>query len=199
MIMKPEEQGFTLVELLVAMVAGSFLLASLSWAIAMLGRDLKVDTDASVSGEIARITPMLKSMLESAALPMADGSGFEGTPTGLVATVPPPRSTGSTGSMRLTLRVAASSKGHDLVARLAPLDLTAQWPATMAADNILATGFDDIRFEYRQRDMSDGPRLPALIVIIFTRGAAQARIAIAPWITASGSCHFDPISLECRK
>ena len=195
---RDQDDGFTLVELLVAHVASSMLLASLSWAIATLGRDLRGRSDTGPLAQIISATPILTQMLEGAMLPGTDGKGFEGTTDQLMAIVPPPLAAGPVGPVALTLRSQRDGRFQNLVATLRPVDATAPWSSSQASAHMLIKGTDDIRFDYVARADSGRPQLPALITIEFKLKGETKRIAIAPKRTSDGSCRFDPISQACR-
>jgi prepilin-type N-terminal cleavage/methylation domain-containing protein len=195
---RDQDAGFTLVELLVALVASSMLLASLSWAIATLGHDLRGRGEPGPLAQIISATPTLTQMLEGAMLPGAEGQEFEGTADQLVAIVPPPLAAGPVGPVALTLRAERDGRYQNLVASMRPVDATASWPAPQANGHLLVKGAENIRFDYVARADSGRPQLPALIIIDFKLKAETKRIAIAPKRTSDGSCRFDPISQACR-
>lgn len=195
---RDQDAGFTLVELLVALVASSMLLASLSWAIATLGHDLRGRHDTGPLAQIISATPMLTQMLEGAMLPGAEGQGFEGTADQLTAIVPPPLAAGPVGPVALTLRTERDGRYQNLVATLRPVDAAAPWPESQARAHMLVKGTDDIAFDYVARADTGHPQLPALITIEFKLKGETKRIAIAPKRTSDGSCRFDPISQACR-
>ena len=55
--------GFTLVELLVAMVAGSLLLASLSWMLGNVSHSLKAPAKDRVAAQLSQIEPTLSQLI----------------------------------------------------------------------------------------------------------------------------------------
>lgn len=193
------DDGFTLVELLAALVAGSLLLAALSWVVSSLGRELHAPSrDAAVS-TIAAITPALIGLLERAGLPDSEGNGFVGEADRLIAVVPPPDALGPVGPLTLTLVAERTRRGEGLAITLASVDPAVRLPTVVTGSRLLADGFAAIDFEY-VRGHDDGPsRLPRLILIRFTDGRRAVRtIAIKPRITADGRCQFDLIALACR-
>lgn len=193
------EKGFTLVELLVAMVAGGLLLASLSWAVATMAHELRGSRIDTKVAQLQALSPVLTRLVEGAYPPGDDGSKFTASPTGLIALVSPPEVAGPIGPLRLTLDVRQTAAGKSLEALFAPVDPTEAWPPLLRKAQPLAKGWDDIRFEFRALPQTDRPRLPALISIVFIDGDIERRIAIAPRLTTDGSCRFDPISMECRR
>lgn len=193
------EAGFTLVELLAAMVAGGLLLASLGWTVSSLGRELARSRDADATGDAAATAALLVTMLEQAYPVAKDGSGFEGHGDGLTALVPPPMAAGDAGPMRLTLRVAPAKGGEGLFARLEPVQPGSAFPAALTGERMLLGGYRAIRFDYADGPAEAPPRLPRLIGLTLTApDGAVRRISAVPRIDSDGRCRFDPVSMECR-
>lgn len=193
------EAGFTLVELLAAMVAGALLLASLGWTVSSLGQELGRSRDADVKGDAAATAALLVTMLEQAYPVAKDGSGFEGRGDGLTALVPPPMAAGNAGPMRLTLRVGPAGGGQGLFARLDPVQPGSTFPAPLAEERLLLGGYREIRFDYSVQPPGMPPRLPRLIVLTLIGGdGAVRRISAVPRIDSDGRCRFDPVSMACR-
>jgi prepilin-type N-terminal cleavage/methylation domain-containing protein len=194
-----QEAGFTLIELLAAMVAGSMLLVSLGWTVASLGRELaQSKADAGVARfETAART--LRSLIEQASPPAPNGSGFIGSADRLQAIVPPPMAAGAAGPLRLTLRIATSDAGQDMLARFEPVEPSSPFPAALRAERPLLTGYRSMRFDYEAVAGGQEPALPRLIT--FTAVEADGtvrRISAAPRIDNDGRCRFDPVSMTCR-
>lgn len=193
-----EANGFTLVELLAAMVAGSFLLASLSWTVSTLARRLPVKADTIRDQQLEAVAPAIVQMLEQAAPPSGGKKSFSGDARGLSAIVPPPMSAAGSGPLRLSLRVGAAGGGEGLYAAFAPIDPAAPFPPEAAGERLLAGGFRSIGFEYVESRQPQ-PRLPRLISLRFTSPDGDIRrITATPRLDSDGSCRFDPISMTCR-
>ena len=193
------EAGFTLVELLAAMVAGAMLLVSLGWTVSTLARELGRSRAADAKGDAAAAATLLVGMLEQAHPVAADGSGFEGRAGGLTALVPPPMAAGDAGPMRLTLRVGAGGGGEALFARLAPVQPGSAFPAALSAERMLLGGYRSIRFDYSGGAPGSPPRLPRLIALTLTAADGSVRrISAVPRIDSDGRCRFDPVSMACR-
>jgi prepilin-type N-terminal cleavage/methylation domain-containing protein len=189
-----KENGFTLVELLAALVAGSLLLVALGWAIRGLGDQYRRHATAGAAERVAGITPFLEDEI-GRALPPARGAAFGGNETQLALTVPPPRALGAVGPVRLDLSVIASRAGKALVARFGGQGL----PEAAARPVTLADGFRDIRFSYLRRANDLPATLPRLITIQFTApDGTVLPLGIVPRLTMAADCVFDPISLACR-
>jgi len=194
-----EENGFTLVELLAALVAGSLLLAAISWVVGSLGRELHARPRDAAVAALTTITPALTTMLERAGLPDKAGNGFTAERSRLTATVPPPDALEAVGPLTLTITAERTRRGEGLMMTLAAVDPMVHLPASVVGPRLLADGFTGIDFEYVHGDDAATPQLPRLILIRFTDAARAVRtIAVEPRINADGRCQFDLISLACR-
>lgn len=192
------EAGFTLVELLAAMLAGAFLLAVLAWNVAALGREVRADVDYDPADAVAAIAPQLSTLIE-AALPPGAGDEppvLQSDKLSIVTTAP--MALGPVGPMRLTLSVNRDSTGEALSARVELLDEELSLPETARAEQKLLSGMDRIDFDYVDPD-SGTAGLPRLVRLIVDTGRGEPiAIAAAPRVNTGGACHFDLISMACR-
>lgn len=194
------EHGFTLVELLVAMVAGSMLLASLTWTLSTLGRELAASRQAEPRQRLAAAAPMLVNLIERTVPPASDQPAIVAEPRRLAFVTMPPAALGAVGPVRATLTVRGDAGGDSLHARFAPLEATAGFPAAALSDRPLLEKYRSIGFDYRLPAADDPRPLPRLVTIrLVDREGRSTSIAAAPRITAGGDCRFDPVSMTCRR
>jgi len=192
------EAGFTLVELLFALVAASMLLIGLSYALRGLEAQFRRSASAPPSAQLIAVQPFLAGMLAHAT-PLDQGATLAGSPASLDITVPPPESFGFIGPLRLLLRVEQAKDGAALTARFEPSRPGQTLPPSAVAGRVLAHGFKAIRFAYLRRAGDPRERLPRLISILFvTADGTTLPLAFAPRLNMGAACVFDPISLACR-
>lgn len=194
-----KSNGFTLVELLVAMVAGSFLLISLSWAVASLGRELRQSRTIETRDRVAAIAPALTALVEQA-LPTSPGTEpIVVEVDKLAITTAPPDALGSVGPVRLSFLVRKASNLAGLYARFDPADKEAPLPKGAGVEITLIRDQRDIRFEYVRAAGRDARLPPQLVTITFTgQDGRSTRLSMTPRLNSSGDCRFDPISMTCR-
>lgn len=198
MTIRPGEAGFTLVELLFALVAASMLVIGLASALRGLEAQFRRTSKASAADQLITVQPFLAREIAHAT-PLAQGATLAGTPTDLELTVPPPQSLGPIGPVRLLLSVEEREGSAALAVRLVPGRPGQTLPASVTAKRILASGFRAIRFEYLRRSTDRADRLPRLISILFsTRDGKLLPLAFVPRLNMGATCVFDPISLTCR-
>jgi prepilin-type N-terminal cleavage/methylation domain-containing protein len=196
--MSQDEAGFTLIEVLAALLAGTLLLLSLSAMLSSLGQELRKDKRAPDMAAVGRFAPVLTHLLETA-LPAADGEDrFEAASDHLVANVPPPLSLGPVGPVRFRLEAAPSNSGLGLFASIAANDPAMTLPTNISQRRLIADGFREIDFSYdEQPDATvDLPRV--IRIRLVAENGKVYPLAIEPRITAAGACQFDPISMTCR-
>ena len=194
-----DERGFTLVEVLAALVAGGLLLASISWTVGSLGREVRTPDRAHNIVQIEAITPSLVTLLEGAFPVEPDGRGFTGGAGRLTARVSPPLALGPVGPLLLELEVRSTVKGEALFLSFTAEDAAIHLPDSVTRPQLLADGFREIRFDSVRQDEPGRKRLPRLITISFTDDkGVVVPIAVAPRLTSDGRCRFDPISMTCR-
>lgn len=192
------EQGFTLVEVLFALVAGSLLLVVLGWAIRGLEDQFRRHQAISDTEKVDAIASFLTSEV-GRALPPATGAAFVGEATTLTLTVPPPRALGATGPVRLALSVRDDKAGKALVARFAPAAAGQALAPAAQQPVLLAEGFRDIRFDYLRRATDPPTALPRLITLQFTsQDGTVLPLGVEPRLTMAADCVFDPIAQSCR-
>src|SRR5688572_10413805 len=94
------EHGFTLIELLVAMVAGSMLLASLTWTLSSLGRELAASRQAEPRQRLAASAPMVVNLIERIVPPSSGDPAIVAEPRRLAFVTMPPLALGTVGPVR---------------------------------------------------------------------------------------------------
>lgn len=192
------EQGFTLVEVLFALVAGSLLLVVLGWAIRGLEDQYRRHQATSDAEKVDAIASFLTAEV-GRAQPPATGAAFAGEATALTLTVPPPRALGAIGPVRLTLTVRDDKIGKALVAHFASAVAGQALAGAVQHPVILADGFRDIRFDYLRRATDPPTALPRLITVQFTsQDGTVLPLDVEPRLTMAADCIFDPISQTCR-
>jgi len=198
MNMQPAEAGFTLLEMLFALVASSMLVIGLGWALRGLEAELRRSSTATAADQLIAIQPFLARQIAHAT-PLAQGAVLAGTPDSLQLTVPPPQSLGPIGPVRFLLAVEQQGGSAALAVRFAPDRPGQTLPPTAIEKRVLARGFRSIRFQYLRRSTDPRDRLPRLISILFkTQNGKLLPLAFEPRLNMGATCVFDPVSLACR-
>ena len=194
------EQGFTLVELLVALVAGSMLLASLSWTLTSLGRELRVSRLAETAARADAAAPVVAGLIEQMFPDAKDETAILAEPTRLAFATMPPAALGAVGPVRATFDIRGQADGQALYASFEPVDPAAPFPAAAREARPLVEGYKQIRFDYRLADPPDQGMPPRLVTLsLVDRNGRLTRVAATPRMNSSGDCRFDPISMTCRR
>lgn len=186
------EEGFTLVEMLVALVAGGLLLASLGWLTGMFGHEVRSAARNDGFGQLAEIAPSLTSLLET--IRPADGTGkLDADEAHLTGQVDPPLSRAGSGPMRLDLAVVRDRDGEALDLKLSGSDTQAD----AETERRLVHGFKAITIDVQQAEPAGGAS--RLITVGFTTPTGESwDLVVEPRLNAVGGCRFDPISMACR-
>lgn len=186
------DRGFTLVEVLVALIAGGLLLGSISWMISGLSDDLKATERLDRELQISNAANLLDEIL-------IDGRFFNGSSQAL------PRSP-ELLEFQMHAPLSLSKKGYilsqlfvDRTANGARLKLG--FPGQGLPETILLSNVEDIELRYETSVAVDGD--PAFlkkieIAIINREGSEPQTLSIRPRINAVGACIFDLISQRCR-
>ena len=178
--------GFTLVELLVAMVAGALLLVGLGWAMAGTTQSWRRQ---AVVGEQARIVDagvafalFVEAALKPDAVLEADR---------LVLTIPPPQALGPVGPVKLELATVARAGDTTVTARVIP---EPQQVDRALPETVLLSGLRSARFEYGEVADAARPSLPERLRLSLSivrggrRGWSRRRRSTAAARAASTRC-----------
>lgn len=187
--MKQSEAGFTLIELLVAMTAAGLLLASLSWSVSRLGRQLNPAENRLPEDEVAAFEPVLQSLVAGAHADDGEALVFSRNELRFVAAVP--QALGGRGDADVSLRVGGSSGARFLEGEIKPQaegNTPAQFRMSGRWD---AIGIEPLKSEAGDRDNA-GVRLD------FRKGDRTVSLAASTKINTAADCVFDPISMACR-
>lgn len=188
--------GFTLVELLVALVAGGLLLAALTSVVSGLAKDLAKTRAENGLAQVEAVAPTLHELIERA-IPTDETTAVE--PDELELTVPPPQALGPIGPLKMGLMVRRSGKGQGLFVAFESVSPNTDVPAIVRQRQLLVDGFSSIEIGSEPATNASGQRLPRLIRISFAnRHEDPVVLTFRPRISATGACRFDPISMTCR-
>jgi len=192
-----QPNGFTLVELLAAMAAGSLLLIALGWTTGSLGDEALRGAHARQASDLAVLAPTLDRL--AAAIIPGDGPGskLRVSSDALVARIVPPAALGAIGPVEMTLDVERDAAGNALVLKLAPLPNSGAVPAAALEPVRLAGGFRSVTFSRETSPDSKDDSAPILLSFVGHSGAERT-MAMVPRVTTNGSCRFDAISMACR-
>jgi len=188
--------GFTLVEVLVALVAGGLLLAALTSVVSGLSNDLTKTQAENGMTQIEAAAPILHRLIENA-VPAEEASIIQ--PDKLELTVPPPQSLGPIGPLKMDLMVRRSGRGQGLFLAFNATSPSAEVPSAVRQWQLLVDGFDSIEITSEPAAGGSGQRLPSLIHISFIDGHQEpVALTFRPRISSTGACRFDAISMTCR-
>jgi len=191
--------GFTLVELLAAMVAGSLLLVAVGAMTGSMAREVRQADSRKDASRVASVAPLLDRLIAGLQPTGDDRSLVEVTPQALSGVIEPLQVFGPVGPIHMTLDVRRSGAGEALFLQLASEGEGAALPRAATQAVKLVDGFRSIRFTV---PLSQGsgyqPSDGALAIEFTSMKGGQRRLAFIPRVTTSGECRFDPISLACR-
>ncbi|MEP2990036.1 MAG: prepilin-type N-terminal cleavage/methylation domain-containing protein [Parasphingorhabdus sp.] len=186
------EDGFTLVETLVALVVGAMLLGSISWVVSGFTRDLKAVETADQTREIARASTFLNRILSSARFSDQDGQPFPRSDTSLTFKTPTPLALGGTGYAEAKLDVVSDKNGQSLTFTVLDADV----PTTRIVDGAKSISFD---ISESENPTYSGRFLSEVKIVVSTEDQIDPKIIkVGPKIDGVGACIFDVISQKCR-
>jgi prepilin-type N-terminal cleavage/methylation domain-containing protein len=186
---KQSEAGFTLIELLVAMTAAGLLLASLSWSVSRLGRQLNPAENLLPEEEVAAFEPVLQSLVAGAHADDGEALVFSRNELRFVAAVP--QALGGRGDADVRLRVDGSSG-----ARLLEGEIRPQAEGSAPRQFRMSGRWDAIGIEPLKSEAGD--RENAGVRFDFRKGERMVSLTASTKINTAADCVFDPISMACR-
>jgi len=193
-------RGFTLIEVLVALLAASLLLIPLGWAVGRLGKDLKTE---QVNGAVhswaddayaLRHLVATGSFADANGQPLADGPGF------VRMRISPPQSVVGAGMVLAELRSSGAAGDHGIrlsIVQPSTVEPSAGEPSAMAPPVDLFPGGRDVKLRLVR---TPDNRQASAHVQIDLRDARGRKFAMrfAPSVSGNPACEFDLVSLACR-
>lgn len=210
---KQLEHGFSLMELLVALAIGAFLVGTLG---NVLGGSMVMTRKALAENheqeEVLVSTRIIASLMKGAipSDPSDTNSDFSGAKSELSFTAMPPASMAPYGVLKVRLYVSTDASGkHSLLldampATRARIDGRLELRGYRLFHDISSVNFeylDGTDKSFRAHESWKGnSRLPALVSMVITRPGESVPIslAMAPRRTVNGRCRFDPVGSTCR-
>ncbi len=195
------EAGFTLVEMLVSLVASALLLTTLTWVVATVASQWRQSEAIADAQENWVTTSRTLVQLIEMAQPGQSAGGLEGTAQSFSVLTLAPLATGEDALVQATVSLADSGT---LALHLTPLAGNGQLPSALLLD-----GLETVRLRYARMsaqglvwvaDWSPRDRLPAAVEMTVEPqgGPAPLRLIARPRLTVDPRCGLDPVTLECR-
>lgn len=200
--------GFTLLELLVAMVVSASLLALLSQilgsfqTVSRKARDTSSQSAKFSQGQQALVT-LIREALPP--LPGRQGSSFVGTGKSAEFNALPPQSLRYIGPVRARLTIErVASGGSEIWVSLSPLGLAVTTPLPR---QLLLTAPGAISFEYLDAALNlplaywdDEKHIPTLVQLRFGGGQQEQQLPVsaAPRRQRAAACLLDVQNMGCR-
>lgn len=190
--MMGREAGFTLVELLAAMVAAALLLTALGSITGGLSNAVERQGQARSSDRPGA----MMTALVLRARPSADGA-IIATPQQLRFPISPPDAARDGQPLLADLSITPAARGSMLTIQLYDAQTALPLPGTqLRASNVNGM----MRFDAAEDTTPDGTtRLTSVTLHLPLRDGGTLPIIASPRVTAAAGCVFDPISLECRR
>jgi prepilin-type N-terminal cleavage/methylation domain-containing protein len=201
------DDGFTLVETLVALAAGAMLLTFLgqglkdmrdSW---MLARDSSHMSQTRTQG-LSALDQLVRGAL--VAEEVMQEQPFDGTPRKLSFLTSPPQAFATMGLVRADITLDPQASGYVLRAKLISTS-----NGVSAGPFVLLENLPSASFSFAVRDAAQAAKItdvsrhqgnpPAAVRFTFVAQdkSTETRLLI-PQMTRDGRCLFDPVSLTCR-
>ena len=184
------ERGFTLVELLVAMVAATLLLIGLGGVTSALTSRVRRASSAEPELAFARSSAAIATLVQQA-VPTSDPTKLTSSERQLQ--FPVAAQWPQAAAVRLTS--TRSGNGSELVATL----IDAAGAEIAGSAETLLTGGTAISIDAPVATSTTGEQRLTRVRILITQDNGEVRTIVAvPRISATPGCRFDPISLTCR-
>lgn len=213
------EEGFTLLELLIAMTLLGLLMALLFGGLRFGARAWE-HSEAHTTGmdDVRLAQAFIRSEIEQAypllvlTDPIHPHMDFEGGTEALVFLAPAPTSIAAAGRARIDLRVVDRGSRSMLVVRARP-ELAWDDDRDAIHEESLLAGVRSLRFSYFGSDSPGASRqwqerwtnrfrLPELIRVAVEFGPGDTRVwptlVVAPRIAVDVNCLYDPLTKGCR-
>lgn len=206
--------GYTLLELLVSLAAGSLLLVAIGYAVQRLGQDWQQAGRSSDAARLATGTETTRQLLMQI-LPLLGEDGFvlfEGDSSSLTAHVQPPQAVSAAGLLKMTLSRRVMADGVAVSLKFTSPSgaaVDARVPEAVFEEHLVLRGLKDFRLTYVSPGVSaaqatsywsPAPALPTAIILTLELGSRPEamRIIARPVASVDGRCLFDPVSGDCR-
>lgn len=173
-------RGFTLIEMLVALLAASLLLVPLGWAIGRLGNDLDRADKSREASQFERDKAALNKLLRYARFDDEAGNALPQAAKTLSFRAPWPSASGRLGLAQWSL-----SEKRDIV-------------TLKETDNVLPelSLFPDYALQEISLSSNDG--YPTLVEITLLQDNEKKVLAVRPQITGNTVCDLDLVTRKCR-
>ncbi|MEZ5708568.1 MAG: prepilin-type N-terminal cleavage/methylation domain-containing protein [Blastomonas sp.] len=181
--------GFTLVEILVALLLASLLLVPLSWTLAQLSNDLKTERDHAESLQWLDDEQLLRTLLTDGLFRDADGQAYPSRPDRLIFRARSPMALGRPGFVSMELRSADDAQGGMLIAFPG---LERDLSATRIFGGSHSANIKTVR------DAQDDGIVNRVDLELTDASGAHRTMTIVPRTTSRGSCVFDLVAMSCR-
>jgi len=187
-----KQNGFTLIETLVALVIGAMLLGSISWVISGLVKDLKAAEQSQEPRAMLDAAKLLENILGSARFADGDGKTLPRDAEKLAFEMQAPAVLGRRGYISANLAAVQALNGKSLVLSLPGSDLP---------DTIVLDSAEDIELAYEtdSNQISSDPYIRQIDISVQWNAEKEAKVlSFRPRINSDGACVFDPVSQQCR-
>ena len=188
-----QEAGFTLVELLMAMVAAALLLVALGSVTGGLSN--AIERQQATAAQAHNRPAMLMTQMVQNAQPIR-GSVVVTTPDQLRFPILPLNAAHGAAQLEAALTITPLTRGSMLTVQLYDAATTLPIPGSRVESRY---GAGRMRFDAETlSDANSEMRLVSATLHSPTRDGRTISITATPRITAAAGCVFDPISLSCR-
>jgi len=209
----PHSDGFTLLELLVALSIGTLLLGILGSVLGgVVDTARRVLVTSGEQEEVALATRTLSGLLKAAIPPTPRDflTQFSGRSDALMFVATPPESMAPFGTLQIRLYLDAEAPGHkglymDAISAIQRSDveqiLLKRYRLLSNVSSISFQYSDSVSDSTAARDSWDDPtKLPSMVRIVVTRPSEKFpfSLTVAPRRSVNGQCRFDQISSTCR-
>jgi len=186
-----KENGFTLIEMLVSLVVGAFIIGSISWVTSNLAKGLEAEATSDFSQELLDAHNVLDKIISNARFKEPGGAHLKRTKKFLEFDIRGPDSLGKSGYERARLLLNNNPTPQ----------LVLEFDNPLLPETIIVHAANELEISYKETgDQNGTDRHLVQIQLSFYSNDEENRhiLSLYPRINGQGTCIFDPISQRCR-